>query len=350
MRKRLLAILILSMTLCVAMTASAAKPKPKPKPKPAPKKVAAPSVQLAGDKGVFGTVYSLRKDTPLYFRLKSAEYTTDQIAMGDTLYVPKSDEKLLVLHFTVQNPQKTEQFVRFDSLNFTAVDSANNNHDGNSDWGDDDAKDHAKMALSLKPAQTINVIAVVTVPAKSSIPKLMVLPGENNGPVLRYTLTPDATAPPQNKVGALKAPFADSADANGYTALETVPGVVGTAYPYANFDLTIEKYEYSTDAVGDNTLEEGEKFLFITMLMKNENPAEQYVRWDAVSPTLTSTDEDELSYVDMFLATANRSFAREIKGLADAKVRMMFKVPKDVTPKTLAIKEGESRTYEFEVK
>lgn len=44
------------------------------------------------------------------------------------------------------------------------------------------------------------------------------------------------------------------------------------------------------------------------------------------------------------------SFKRLIKRRRQMQVRMYFTVPKDVTPKTLAMKEGESRTYEFEVK
>ena len=129
-----------------------------------------------------------------------------------------------------------------------------------------------------------------------------------------------------------------------------MPGVVGTAYPYANFDLTIEKFEYTTSDIGDNTPEEGGRFLLVTTLLKNESPAEQFVRWDLVSPVLTSTDGEELQYVDMLLATGNRQFSQSVKGLAEVRVRMLFKIPKDVTPKTLALKEGESRTYEFEVK
>ena len=136
---------------------------------------------------------------------------------------------------------------------------------------------------------------------------------------------------------------------NEATALETVPGVVGTSYPYKNFDMTVEKFEYTTGTVGEYTPEEGGRFLLVTTLLKNESPAEQFVRWDLVSPVLTSTDGEELQYVDMLLATGNRQFSQSVKGLAEVRVRMLFKIPKDVTPKTLAIKEGESRAYEFAV-
>ncbi len=342
MRKCLLLVLILSLIACAAM---AAKPKPKPTPKPAPK----PSVQLAGDKGVFGTVYSIRKDNPLYFRLKSAEYTTQQVVIGDELYVPKADEKLLVLHFTIQNPQKTEQFVRWDSLKWNAVDSDNNNHEEQNDWGNDDTPDHPRVEMNLQPAQTKNVITALVVPAKGSTPKLMVLPGENNGPILRYMLYPDPTAPSQNKPGTLAAPVADPKDTNGYTALQTVKGAVGTAYPYNDFDVTVEKFEYTTDKVGDYEPEEGGRLLLVTALIKNEWPREEFLRWDSFAPTLATENGDSMDYKDMYSASAPRSFQQNVKPLGEARVRMIFSVPKDMTPGTLTLKEDESRTYEFPV-
>jgi hypothetical protein len=136
MRKSLLLIPAVSLLLSGAVAASAAtvKKSAKPAPKPAPK---SGTVQLAGDNGVFGTVYSINKGNPIYFRLKSVEFTTNQVTIGENLYVPSAEEKLMVLHFTVQNPQKTEQFVRWDTLRFTAADAMNTNHEGDNEWGDE---------------------------------------------------------------------------------------------------------------------------------------------------------------------------------------------------------------------
>ena len=327
------------------MTANAAAKK---KPvKPQPKKPQAATVRLAGDNGEFGTVYSISKRSPIYFRLKSAEFTTNQVVIGNQVYVPKANEKLLILHFTVQNPQKTELYVRWDSLRFTAVDKTNTNCEGNNDWGDADDPKHSQVAMNLKPTQTVNLITPIVVPANSIVPKLMVLPSdEGDGPVLRYDLSGNI----KNKVTPLTAPIADPADATGSTALETVPSVVGTSYPFGNFDITIEKCDYTTSTTGDYTPEEEGRFLLVTMLMKNEVPTVQYVNWETIAPILTSTDGEELPYKDLFLATGTRTFAQNVKGLAEIRLRMLFQIPKDVTPKTLAIKEGDSRTYQFEVK
>lgn len=95
------------------------------------------TAQLPGDDGVIGQVYKLRTGNPLYFRLNSVEYTVSQLRFGNGIVIPQSNEKLLVLHFSVQNPQNTESLVRFDSLKFTAVDAMNVNHDGRSPLGDE---------------------------------------------------------------------------------------------------------------------------------------------------------------------------------------------------------------------
>jgi len=299
------------------------------------------TVQLAGDNGVLGNVYSICKGSPLYFSLKSAEYTTKQVVIGNSLTVPKAGEKLLLLHFSVQNPQKTERFVRFDSLRLTAIDAMNVNHECTASWGDADS--HQPLEISLKPAQHIDVYTAIAVPAKGIVPKLMVQsPNDTDGPVLRYDL--------HDKVTALAAPIADPADAAGATALETVPGQAGTAYPYGNFDITVEKFATTTDTLENGAPEDGASFQVVTLLMKNQAPSESFLRWDTITAALTGADGEELKYNSMLFASANRSFEQNVKPGQQVRVRIYFTVPKGSTPKTLALKEGESRTYEFEVK
>lgn len=298
------------------------------------------TAQLAGDNGELGKVYTLGKASPLYFSLKKAEYTVSQVSVGDQTVTPTVDEKLLVLHFTVQNPQKTEQYVRFDSLRFTVVDALNANHEGRNDWGD--VQNRAPMAQTLKPAQTVECYTAIAVPAAGEVPKLMVLPSqENDGPVLRYDL--------RGQVAALPAPVADPADATGATALETVPAQLNAACSLAIFDVTVEKTEYVTTALEGEAPEDGARFLVATLLLKNKSATNTYLRWDAIQPVLTSGDGEELAYKEMLAATANRSIAQDTKAGSELRVRIYFVVPKDVATKTLAIKEGESRTYQFEV-
>lgn len=296
--------------------------------------------QLVGDAGELSKIYSLRKSNPMHFRLTSAEFTVSSVKIGDRLYMPAANEKLLVLHFTVQNPQKDLLLARNDSLKFTAVDAMNVNHEGENAWGDQQTQGSCDMML--KPAQKVDVYSVIRVPAKGEVPKLMVLPGGNDGPVVRFDL--------RGKVTPLKSPIADPSDPTGSTALETVPAVPGDAYPIGNFDITVEKSDYATGALDGKTPAKGGRFLVVSLRMKNAAPTERLLRHDMIRPELTSTDGELLKYKGMLFGTSDRSIAQQTPGGQEMAVRIYFDVPKGATPKTLTIKSNDSRTFEYEVK
>ncbi len=299
--------------------------------------------QLPGDNGILDQVYKISKAEPLYFRLTSAEFTVAQVVIGDDVYSPKADEKLLLLHFTVQNPDKTaERLARYDCLRFTAFDAMNNPHVGEKDWGDD--QNHASVAMNLKPAQTVSCYSVIRVPAKGPVTKLMIQPrNDDDGPVLRYMFT--------DQIKALDPPFADPADTTGYTALETVPAEIGTPYPFANWTITLEKFDYSTDTMDDDKPPAGGRFLMVTILVHNSSPADTNLRYDFFRPTLTDADGLEIKYRGLVAASSGKPVAQMLKGGAELRVRLYFDVAKGVEPKTLVVKEGEhSRAYQWEVK
>src|SRR5689334_6242046 len=90
--------------------AQTSKTKPaKPAAKPSGGPVVLGTKQLPGDFGQFGTTYTIGKTRPVNFTLRSAEYTTTPFYVGNNTWVPKADEKLLVLHYTVHNPVAREQ-------------------------------------------------------------------------------------------------------------------------------------------------------------------------------------------------------------------------------------------------
>ncbi|MHB8997135.1 MAG: DUF4352 domain-containing protein [Armatimonadota bacterium] len=297
--------------------------------------------QLPGDSGLLGQVYKLRTGNPFYFRLNSAEYIVSQLRVGKAAVIPEADEKLLVLHFSVQNPQNTEQLFRFDTLKFTAVDAMNVNHEGKGWVGDEQTK--GDLNIRLKPAQRVEGYACIVVPAAGSIPKLMVMsPLANDGPVLRYDL--------RDQVTPLPAPLADPADATGATALETVPAELNTPYSLRNFDVTVEKTETVTTALNAAAPKNGETFFVVTMSCKNKTGNDAVLRFDTFASTLTDVDGQQLkSGRDLLAATANNSFNQRAAPGADARVRLYFIVPKDAKLKTLALKEANSRTYQYDV-
>lgn len=297
------------------------------------------TAQLAGDNGELGKLYSLRKGNPLYFTLLSAEYTTEQVNIGERTYMPTASEKLLVLHFTVQNPQKTDLFVRFDSLRLMAVDAMDVNHAA-ADWGDEDSK--GKLGIALKPAQKIKAYTVITVPAKGQIPKLMVQSSiDNDGPVLRYDL--------RDKVTLLKAPIADPADATGATALEIVTAAAKEKYPCGPFDMTLEQFTTTTETVDGVAPKKGESYLLATLRLKNDTPVPQNLRFDTFKPVLVSTDGEILRYGNMLFATTDRRVSQPVNPGDEMTIRLYFTIPKDVKPGTLTIRRGDGTTYKYQV-
>lgn len=299
------------------------------------------TAQLAGDNGVLGQVYILRKRDPLYFSLKSADFTVAQVKIGDTLYAPKAAEKLLVLHYTIQNPNKTNELnVRFDTLRLTAFDPDNNGHDMVGTWGDE--KSGSKLDVNLKPSQTVAAYTVIAYPAKGAVPKLMVQSNyDDDGPVLRYDLT--------GKVTPLQAPVADPADPTGATALSTVPTQMNVPCPLSAFTATVTKFDYITDTIEDTAPPEGGRYLLVSLQMKNEDPGESTLRFDTLVAQLIDADGQTIDPKGLFAGSSLRSFNVAAKPGQSYDVRLCFAVPKDVTPKKLTIRENESRVYQFDV-
>lgn len=296
------------------------------------------TAQLAGDNGELTKLFTLRKDDPLYFSLLKAEFTVNPVLVGDKLYSAKSDEKLLILHFTIQNPNKTDRFIRWDSLRFMVVDALNVNHACRADWGDE--LTHQPVQLSLKPAQKLAIYTVIPVPAAGEIPKLMVQSNQDDdGPVLRYDL--------RGKIAPLPVPIADPADATGATARKEVPAQLNTSYGLDEFAVTVEKTEFVTTALDTTPPPAGGRFLVLTMLVKNLTTRDNLLRWDAFRLSLISTDGEVLKYRTMLLATANRPFASPIKPGSDVRVRLYFEVSKDAVPQSLTISQRDSHLYVF---
>lgn len=299
--------------------------------------------ELAGTWAKLDTVYTIGKEQPMYITLKSAEYTVARISIGDNIYAPTQDQKLLVLRFAVQNPNKVESLLHWATFRFTAIDDKNINYEYVQDLGD--VTTHAKFSAELKPAQKTEVYTVIPVPATAVIPKIMIRAGtDENSPVLRYD--------PSKDVKPLSAPFADPKDPTGVIARSEVPAEMGTAYPYSYFDVTVEKAEFSDKTtILDNTLEDGQRFFIVTLSCKNQVPMEYGLFWASFTPKLTTTDGDDIHWNQtMLLGSTDRTADVKVKPGESARVRYFYMVDKDITLKSFSLYEGENgRVYTYDL-
>lgn len=300
------------------------------------------TAQMAGGEGVLGKTYTLGKQSPLNFTLKSAEYSVARVSMGNDIYAPKADEKLLILRFTVQNPQKNEQNLSYSSFKFTAVDAKDVNHTFDSYFAREGTNDI--LSIALKPAQKIEVYAVWPVAAAGAIPKLIV-ERESGAPVLRYDL--------RDKVKPLAAPIADPADSSGVSALNEVPVTAGTYYPLKYYDLKLESVAFSNDKMDNRPPAEGKRYLVATFSLKNSLGANTQPRSYSYSNfkfVLKDSDGEKNNFDGYLLKASRDEHANgELKSGEEYRFRVFFEVPQNTTGQTLYASEEDSRTYAFDI-
>lgn len=300
------------------------------------------TTQLAGGEGALGKSYSLGKgENALNFTLKGAEFSVTRVTVGSYVYAPKAAEKLLVLRYTVQNPQKRDMPLSWSSFKITAVDAKDVNHVFNNYIAREGTSE--SLGVSLKPAQKIDAYLALTVPADSVIPKLIVERGDSS-PVLRYDL---------RKAKGLPAPYADPADASGAIARAEVPAELGKAYPGKTFDIKLDSVAYSTESFEKRPAGEGKRYLVATFTIKNataKTASDAPYSYSSFTFELRDADGDKTKFGGYLIkASRDETASGSLKPGEEARFRVFFALPQDLAGKTLYASENDSRAYAFDV-
>lgn len=331
-----------TLLLLAPSAAQANKPPTAVKTAPAAKKAAAapakkttgPIVlgtnQLPGDFGELGTTYTIGVREPINVTLTKAEYTINRFAVGNNTWVPKADEKMLMLHFTLHNPNPRELNLSWASLKITAVDQVDTNRTGIQAIVRDGTAD--PLTVSLKPAQKIEVTTGVIVPAAGVVPKLIV-ERESGAPVIRYDL--------HQRVKALPSPIADEADSTGATARKQVPAQSGTYYPLGVFDARLDEVGSVDGKILNREAGPDKRYYTATYTIKNRSNFKQRYVWSDFVPELKDTD-GEKAYWPQAILKAKRDEVTygELEPGEEARIRFYFPLPKNVEGKTLQLGEG----------
>jgi hypothetical protein len=295
------------------------------------------TTQWAGGDGVFKRPYSLgEKGNKMNITLKSAEYTVGLVAIGDHVFIPKEKEKLLVIHYTVHNPEKKEQSAFWATFHFTAVDSEDANHEYSQYVGQETNK--KALNMRLKPAQKVEAYAVIKVGANGEVPKLIVKRG--NGPVLRYDL--------RGKVKPLPAEYADPSDPTGATALQTITGTIGTYYHAGEYDFRINSIEVKTEAVGENKPAKNKAFAVANVTLKNVSPSVNTVIWSTIKLEL-STDAGSSRWLQQVMDAKffERLSNMKVASEDEVDVIYLFDIKAGSNPDILTIETRNKMVYKF---
>lgn len=305
----------------------------------APTRVVQGTTQLDGVTARLGQTFTLGKQSPLNFTLLGAEYSVGRVVIGRAVYFPKAGEKLLILHFAVHNPQKAEVRYYWPDLRFTAFDA----QDRSFPYVQAVARDGTSESLEvrLKPAEKLNVMTVIRVPAAGVVPKLMVQ-RDGGGEVLRYDL--------RGQVQPLARGLVDPADKDGATPLAGVPTPMKTFRPLERFDVRLDEVGFTNEALGGKAPPAGQRFLSAVFTIRNMEPGGGRYAWSDFKPVLKDADGERVEYNQTMLrASRDEKAGGTLAAGEEVRVRFFFALPAHVDAQSLSLTDSSGRAYVYDL-
>jgi hypothetical protein len=341
----LLAVPLVCFSLFLALPTMAQKSSPKPPTKPS--LAVKGTSQLPGEWCSLGKTYTFGQgDNAINLTLKSAVYRLEPLQIGRRLVVPKASEKMLVLRYTLQNPNPRDYKVSWAtpmSYGWIAVDSKNTNHTAPADAGMEPSG--AELDMLLKPGQKVECIRCLLVPAEASVPKLMVQPA--SGPVARYDLTKFATPLPEAQ--------RDTTDITGFTPTALLQGTAGKPFLNGFQELTLLAAE-RTDAPfafdsQTRQMADQKRDLYVISFALKYNGSEASSGWlSDIKAFVTNEDGDRIEQRGYFAhIRRDETFQGTVPPRGDeVRFRLYFIVPKGVPIKTVEIGWRDARKFRFD--
>jgi len=362
--KRGIYLLPIAFVLAAGMPgATAATPKKaKPAVKPMVKNQTKGQGQMTGANGEFGEVYTLTSG--FNFEILSASYSLDPFVAYETLSA-NTNQKLVVINIAVKNSTAADNWFSTADM-FTFVDSKGALYPTGTF---SQASNPTGESLTLRPGQGVGqpslndpVRVAAVIPGDARIVKIMVNYGRKgrDEKVVRYFVSGATAAEageagdPKNVIAPLSDDARDPADPSGATALAKGKGIMGQYQPSGVFDLRLDDFAYSADAViSGNPPDAGKQYAIATITAKSLVKREQSV-FDITGgdfPLFEITDADGERYKPVDYRKAKRDEAAEhtFQQGDEYTMRIVFSLPSDAKAKTLTLGVGGSRVWNFDV-
>ena len=303
---------------------------------------------LPGAFGKIGTTYTVGKESPLNFTLVSSEYKADRFVGGEFTgmtysWVPEKTQKLLVIHYTVQNPLSHDQNLTYQSWTLTAVSADDQNSKIlNKPWIGSNTK---YQDVTLKPGQKVSVTAAFFVPAAGETPKLIVQRGfDDKAAVVRYDL--------RGKVAKLAAGWSD----DGFTAKEQINMTPAGKYPIGGFDFAIASVEQAASTITLDDPDRTRDQWVIKFNLSGVSPDPSRFWYGALKIRVKTEDGDIVevrNYQRLLRASRDEVFDGQIPVRETMTLRFVMELPKGSKPKSLTIQpienELQRRAYVYTV-
>lgn len=287
-----------------------------------------------GNHAKLGVTYVLGNRDPINVTLNKLQYSVEPIRFGNSIITPKSNEKLLVIHYTLQNCVSSVRYVNWSSMNIFAVDSSNVNWRYVQDVAVEST--HAIGRAYLKPGQKIMLYTAILVPAQGEIPKLVFQALDKQA--LIYDI--------QKKAAPLPDYIADPRDFTKTSALELVPAQMGQYYPFGELHARIDGAVFSTAPFRNQAPKEGYRYLVVKGTAKNVLFKKHSFDWSTLKPALVGANGLGIPWgEEVFYVNKDLDLKTEINPSKELQFRWVFSVPDTQEVRSISVSEGSGRTF-----
>lgn len=276
----------------------------------------------------FGQIYPLRDSVAL--TLKSAKYTVVRVNIGAASYFPQAGEKLLVLHFRIQNPTKDTLSFDAGTIPFSVVDAAGVTHKSVQDVGVDAT--HQTAEFDLKPGEVKDDLYTVLITSAIGADMTLIVEAGREGieeESLRCALLGRVTP---------------------LDALKIVPAAGGVFYPLALLDARLDTTAYTSLPLGGSRPDEAQRYFTATFTIQNKSAGKHGVSGMNFVPILRDAQGKTIEYNQTILKPAEDvSGDAVLSADAETSIRFFWALPKETRASSLSLAEGQSRACLFDV-
>lgn len=311
----------------------ASSPQPAEEP-PSPAETSDSSALTPTDDCQIGQKYRVGNENPINLTVNRIEYTVGRLKTGSGYSHPGADEKFMILHYTLQNPQKEDINVGRVSIDWRATDVNEINKDQEYVCVEETGR---ILDQILNAGQSINCYTYFTMPADGPA---VILTGASHGDrksIARYRL--------DNKVEPLPESYRNTKDPSGATPLSSVSAELGTVMQVGDYDMKVEKVETITEPILD--WEQHKDTIYMLTTIECKSFAEQAFGVPVNNIVLEDADGQIYDQIGKLSVSSMREIDPKPDPGTTIKFRLAYRVPKGIRIKNLVMKYDLSRRVVF---
>lgn len=301
---------------------------------PSPAETSDTSALAPTDDCQIGQKYRVGNENPVNLTVNRMEYTVNRVKAGNAYSRPAADEKFLVLHYTIQNPQKEDINVGRVSIDWKATDINEVNKNQENVCVEETGR---ILDQSLSPGQSINCYTYFLMPADGPSVLLTGASHDDMKTIARYRLN--------GKVEPLSELYRNTQDPSGATPLSSVSAELGTVMQVGDYDMKVEKVETITQPMLDWEQQKDTVYMLATIECKSF--AEQAFSVPVNNIVLEDTDGQTYDRLGILSASSIREIDPKPEPGTTIKFRLAFRVPKGVRIKDMVMKYDLTRRVVF---